>query len=448
MDNNFKIPNMGSNANVMSESVSARDTMSAIVESINKVESTPVVNESVAQKKCAMCGATFSFDNETKDGSEPLACPVCGFAEDKPAQYSSVETEQEIKESLEATLDEYLELIESQDFVGAKALLEAEDAVADANADGVMLEKTKIVVHADGTKEKVKVKTGRKQKMSAAQKAALKKARKAANKGSAKKKRMKAMKVRRKKLGESYEIKQDLSAMLESRGIFLDDDQLSRIVRQEIMNESTNDVISEEDKVLSAVENILSNKGLEVIESEVGTDEDVIAVDVVVRDTEAEIYLGEISDEIAKELNAEVDYDEPEADEDDESLVELTFYVVPVNKLKESVEDKEDKKPEEDKEEDSAKNESYQMFESYAGGVANVRCRINPAFIKKGQVIFDADSKVVFEAMTESIRNGADHRLTINVLNSLDEKFEGLSGAEVDIEPEGNYFLLKSNPID
>ena len=105
---------------------------------------------------------------------------------------------------------------------------------------------------------------------------------------------------------------------------------------------------------------------------------------------------------------------------------------------------------------DGPKNESMavvggmtlnESFSTYAGGSENVRCRLNPAFIKPGQIIYDADQHTVFKALTEAVHQEDAIGLSIDVLNSDDQDLAGISGAEVSITPGGNYYLLKSNPV-
>ena len=87
------------------------------------------------------------------------------------------------------------------------------------------------------------------------------------------------------------------------------------------------------------------------------------------------------------------------------------------------------------------------VFESFAGGVKNVRCKLNPAFIKPGQVIFDSDSKTVFQALTESVATKGGYGLGIEVFNSANNNLAGLnSGARVTLSTKGQYFLLRENP--
>ena len=97
-------------------------------------------------------------------------------------------------------------------------------------------------------------------------------------------------------------------------------------------------------------------------------------------------------------------------------------------------------------EEDEEKDED-DVFESFAGSRSNVRCKLNPAFIKAGQVIFDSDSKTVFQAMTESVACDGGFDLGIDVCNSANSKLSKLpAGAKVTLSSKGNYYLLKENP--
>ena len=61
----------------------------------NEIESVNVGDE------VSTTTSTFSYDNETNDGSEPW-CPVCGFKVNSEQQYSDsvVEEEDEVSESI------------------------------------------------------------------------------------------------------------------------------------------------------------------------------------------------------------------------------------------------------------------------------------------------------------------------------------------------------------
>lgn len=483
--NGYQVQNMG-NLAILGKNNNNR--MSAIIRNMNESVASKTensnMNESVADPKecvCPNCGTRFLVSEKSEDGSQ-VFCPTCNFQVNTQAYNNSlVDEESELVESLENTLEKYANLVESEQYEEAKLLLESEDVVAISDEEGVMLEKVKIIVHADGKKEKKKIKTKKKKLKGKRLAAAKKNAKKMAKSAGAKKKRAKAMKARRKKVKnemmETYAVTESIMNVLGTHGISnIDRSSVTRLLRENQirMNES---VVDEEDQIIGTIENALNNRGIEVLDTDVESDEDgVLAVELLVRDTESEIYLGEVSDEIAKTCNCQVEYDDPEPDEEDESLVDLTFYVISNVQLSESTESSTDdsdlegsenesceKKNEcsntNDKENENcnkSKNESVMVggitlnesLTYYAGGIDNVRCKLNPAFIRPGQLIYDADSKTVFKSLTESVHSGTDYKLTIDILNSYDSNLSGVAGADVDITADGNYFLLKSNPFE
>ena len=479
MDNSFKIPNMNEGLDLMGEQPTQDDRMLKILQNINKP-----INEAVDTNPktvtCPICGATWTPDVNMEDGTAQV-CPMCdhvlnpasakpeGAAEEEPTVTESVDTSEEAK--LEESLASYMDCINSGDSEGAKAILESAEATAICESTDhgveVMLEKFVIKVDSTGQKTKVKVRT-KKMKRTPAQKAALRKARKAANKGAAKKKRKKAMKARaRMGLTESLRKSRTINAvqkLAESAGVSLDTKALERAIN-EAYDLSEAEVISNDENVLSTLETVLNDKGIEVVSSDTEVIDGVIVAHMTVRDTDADVYLGDIADEVAESLQGfDVDYDEPEDDPEDD-VVDIDFYFVPVltnestncgtkkMKKKNESEDCEDcEDPEDDPEgkmtEKKKCNESVDIFESFAGGSDNVRCKIHPAFIKAGQVIYDADEHTVFSALTESVACDGGFSLAVEVQNSANAELAGLaSGAEVSLSSSGKYFLLKDNPL-
>lgn len=479
MDNGFKIPNMNEGLDLMGEQPTQDDRMLKILQNINKPIN-EAVDTSPKTVTCPICGATWTPDVNMEDGTAQV-CPMCdhvlnpasakpeGAAEEEPTVTESVDTSEEAK--LEESLASYMDCINSGDAEGAKAILESAEATAicESTEDGVevMLEKFVIKVDSTGQKTKVKVRT-KKMKRTPAQKAALRKARKTANKGAAKKKRKKAMKARaRMGLTESLRKSRTINAvqkLAESAGVSLDTKALERAIN-EAYDLSEAEVISNDENVLSTLETILNDKGIEVVNSDTEVIDGVIVAHMTVRDTDADVYLGDIADEVAESLQGfDVDYDEPEDDPEDD-VVDIDFYFVPVltnesancgtkkMKKKNESEDCEDcEDPEDDPEgkmtEKKKCNESVDIFESFAGGSDNVRCKIHPAFIKAGQVIYDADEHTVFSALTESVACDGGFSLAVEVQNSANAELAGLaSGAEVSLSSSGKYFLLKDNPL-
>lgn len=482
MNNNYKIPNLNEGLDLLD--VSGTDQQSSrmlkILQNLNSpinesADSAEPTEAKTAEVTCPICGATWASDVAMEDGAEQV-CPVCdtilnpksadpaGSAEAEPTITESEEIESEEEVELEESLKQYMECIDNGDTAGAKAILESAEATAICESTDndveIMLEKFVIKVNAEGKKTKVKVRT-RKMKRTSAQKAALKKARKLANKGAAKKKRKKAMKARaRMGLTESLRKTRTINAvqgLLESQGITLSSKALERAINEAYDLNEAEDLNT--DKALKCLETVLNSQGAEIVDSEIEVIDGVIIAHITVKDCDADIYLGDIADEVAEALQEfDVDYDEPEEDDED-GLVDIDFYFVPVL-ANESVDCKSKKNESEDCDEvpegeEESKisekkncNESVDVFESFAGGSDNIRCKINPAFIKAGQVIYDSDDHTVFTALTESVACDDGYSLAIEVQNSQNSKLSELAaGAEVNLANSGSYYLLKNNPI-
>lgn len=446
MNTNFKVPNMGSIANTGK----IDNKMSDIVHRIN---------ESVGEITCPICGAKFISSDVNNDGSTPT-CPVCNTPITANAyDSSSVDPEDDIVESYSEALSDYFDAIDNGDSSEAKSILESAGLSIEVGKDGLCTICEKVVstaAHFSGGKLVKKHKTKLTAKQIKARSKAMKKnkkARKNAHKAGAMRKRKKSMKKSmkmRESLTNSYEIYNGIKAVLESYNIPASKLSIMRFINE---SKSVNEGLTDDmNKVVSTLETSLTNKGLHVNNSDTDTDEDgVIIVDVSVKDADTEVFLGEVADEVAEALDCEVDYDEPE-DDDDEGDVSLTFYLLPHSAIEEkkcNEEDCDDKddmddKDKKDKKDECDKNES---FSEYAGGASNVRCQLNPAFIRPGQLIYDADQHTVFKALTESVHSDKGYDLSIDVINSSDSKLSGMEGANVSITSDGRYFLLKSNPV-
>lgn len=476
LNDGFKVPNFSQMDPTQGSALGVLNRLNALHESKESNEDKPM-NEAAGTAVCPECGATWTPGVTTEDGAGQI-CPVCGSVLTDPTQSGvadpAVEPEQDTDKieqaKLESTLQEYVDLIDAGSMNEAKQLLESEEATAvcesceDGSVD-VMLEKFVIKVDSTGKKTKKKVRT-KKMKRTAAQKAALKKARKTANKGAAKKKRKKAMKARaRMGLNESIrktQISNSVMSMLESQGVSVSAKLIERAINEAYhMNEA--EVELPQDKALSTLETVLSNQGLTVTDSSTEVIDGVLVAHVSVKDTDAEVYLGDIADEVEESLEGySVDYDDPD-DPDEDGIVDIEFYFVPEIKVNESedpecpeCDDPEKKEPMKDESCGGGKkkmNEGVQtddysaLFESFAGGTENVRCKLNPAFIKPNQLIFDAGEQTVFKALTESVATEDGFKLAIEVCNSKNSQLADLApGAEVTLG-SGDYFLLRSNPL-
>lgn len=475
---NFKVPNM-------SKAMPHVSTEIGILNNLNGASHRPTsdMNESVSnQHSCSVCGAMWEEGTTKVDGAAAV-CPVCGSPLTDPnqagVQDSAVEPEAETQDieqtKLESVFSDYLNLIESGQYESAKNCLASNGARAICESDDqgnstVMLEKYVVKVDSTGKKTKVQVRT-KKVKRTVAQKAALKKARKFANKGTAKAKRKKAMKARaRMGINESIrkiQICNAVNSLLESQGMSINQKALERTITEAYhMNEAK--VELPEDKALNALTNVLENHGLTLTDSSTEVIDGVLVVHATVQDIDSEVYLGNIADELESVVaNYSVDYDDPEIDEEDK-LVDIDFYFIPSLGVSEAVsvgdectaskkaneacgtqKKNEACEPDDDKPDTKdSMSESTDVFESYAGGLSNVRCKLNPAFIKPGSIIFDADECTVFRAMTESVATDTGYQLSIDVYNSCNESLSDLApGAEVTLTGKGNYYLLRNNPM-
>lgn len=483
LNEGFKVPDM---SKVGIHQTSELGIINRLNESHNRAgaQGTKPMNESAGEATCPCCGATWTPSVTTEDGASQL-CPVCGSTLMDPnqpgVQDSAVEDEQHTEEmeqaKLESTLQEYINLVDAGSMNEAKQLIESAEAkvICEACEDGtsdIMLEKFVIKVDSTGHKTKKKVRT-KKMKRTAAQKAALRKARKSANKSAAKKKRKKAMKARaRLGLNESIrktQISHAIMEMLESQGVTSVSAKAVNRAINEAYHMNGAEVQLPEEKALSTLETILGNHGLEVTDSETKVTDGVLIASVSVKDTDAEVYLGDIADEVEDSLDGyAVDYDEPD-DPDENGIVDIDFYFVPQLQVNESEdnsddgdkkdpENKDDGKKEPTNECDDPKakkmNESMKvgnydaLFESMAGGVENIRCKMNPAFIKPNQVILDAGEGTVFKALTESVAVDGGFKMAVEICNSKNAELAGLvPGAEVTLSSDGDYFLMRSNPM-
>lgn len=483
--NGYKIPRM--NAGSLNESAEVRASISPELNILNKLNATPMhesaTNESVVQNPatctCSKCGATWTPSVAMEDGAHQI-CPVCGSPLTDPEQPgigdSQVDPEQKLGSDtdelkLESVMQEYIQLVDAGSLNEAKELLTNNEAqlICESTEEGtdILLEKFVIKVNSEGKKIKKKVRT-KKVRRTPAQKQALRKARKLSNKGASKKKRKKAMKARaRMGLNESIrknQICEAVQSLLESAGTTLDRKTLERAVDEAYhMNES--EVLLPEDKAISTLETVLNNKGLTLTDHDVEIIDGVLVVHATVQDTDAEIYLGDICDEVEASLEGySLDYDEPE--EGDDNLVDIDFYFIPAL-VAESADPNCPEDPEQDPQSECtdpkkvnesatpAMHESItpsevvtQLFESIGGGTDNIRCQINPAFIKPNQVILDTDCGTIFKALSESVLNeSGDYQVSIEVCNSHDSALSDLvAGSMVNLEPSGHYFLLRNNP--
>lgn len=413
------------------------DIMNRIIDNLNEsVES----NKLDENKTCLNCNSSFVLENKNES-----LCPVCGESIGEKVKDSS-------DEKLNNVLEKYIANINDGNIDEANNLLEKSEAKLIVCEDNdLMLEKIVKVVDSSGNVTKKKVRT-KKMKRTAKQKAALRKARKMAQKPSSIKKRKKAMKMRRRKgLGESIkdtrtkQITEALNSFLQDEGIITvrKKDILNVITESYTLNENSKKPDSK--KISKELEKVLSSKGLNVLETGIEEDDGVLILSVVVRDCDDEVNLEEVVEELSTKINMDVDYDDPEEDEEDETLYLIDFYVI---NEEEEIDESIQYKSIENSNSNSSVNLSN-VSEAYVGGSENIKCKINPSFIKEGQVIFDANKNTVFEALTDStVNNKGSIELKAKIVNSANSELAVMKeGASVEIPSKANCYLLKTSPL-
>ena len=441
-DNGFVIPNLGSNVEF-----DEQDRMARILESINipgataldPKEGEEVENDAEIESEVTVITDSIDLPESVK---EDYNVDVKSLGELAEGVVSISGTKEDISKVLEACSsddDEEADMLE--DIKEAVTLVEAEanTIIAMMTEDDSICEKVyaaskKVVGGKVIRKKKVKLTA----KQVAARKRTMKKnaakmSRKS-NTGAAKRKRAKSIKVARKKglIKESFELRDDLNQLLESKGMTISRSKLSEIVRnisESVEVEDTAEVAFEKELAI-ALDNILTNKGIDADSIVADTSEGLVElVAMIVDEEDLEIYLDEIAEELEDVVGTEIEFVAPtEVDE----FTKLVFYA----KVKVAAELE---TPEIDTE------PTVNVVESVEG----IRCKVNPGFIREGQLIYDADEKVIFRARTSSEACDESFKLTIDVVDSkLNESFNDLLGVEVMVEPDGNYYLMKEESID
>lgn len=423
--------------------------------------------------------------------------------EKHPAEVKPEDSISESKRySMARTLLEYYRLCEAEDFDKAKEVLEVNDATVNVDADGVY-EIKETVEDKDDIDPEAKDKISEGDEVSLQMdKDELKKVDKVEESFSRRRRGSKSInesyrptsthaKARR-AIYESVRKSQlvnSIQRLAMNEGITFSTKALRRAINEGYrINED--EILLPDQKAEDAIDSAFTDSGVDVKNIDTEKNDGVLTAHVTLGDNkDAQVYLGDVADKVADELKGkyDVEYDDPKISEADDDEVAVDFHLVPIitqecddqlGKLKkedESEEDDEDqtnlkktneddeedeedqtatKKTNEDDEEDdedkkdtSKVNES--IFESYAGGATNIRAKINPAFIKPGQIIYDADDQTVFKALTESVHNKSGYSVSIDVFNSNNYKLKNATpGTEATLTSRGNYFLLKSNPFE
>lgn len=239
--------------------------------------------------------------------------------------------------------------------------------------------------------------------------------------------------------GEYYldEIETDLTKTLGTKvtitdPVYMDDAatkcRMKITVAPEVLpaNESEDDLEEDEDDEIQ--EKFRRSRVTTVTEDEDDLDEDEDDLD---EDEEMD------EDEFDKDLvedEDDLDEDEDELDEDEDELDE------------DEDEDELDEDEDDDKVSESYKRrarKAKRMLESFTGGRSNIRGRITPKAMRKGQIIYDADDKTTFRIM-ESTSKAFRIRVLKSAKRSLNESVG--TSVKVRLPKNGRYYLLKSNP--
>lgn len=410
---------------------------------------------------------------------------------------SKIEEEPSVTESqhyaMSRTLLEYYILCEADDFDKAKEVLETNDAKVDVKPDGVYEIKE---ADEDGKEASIEMTKDDLDKM--------KKVEESFNRTSNGHRmyesyhRTSAKASARRAICESIrknQIANKIQELALTEGVTFSNRALRRAINEGYRVDEADEEMptSEENKIKKCIKEALEDDGVKVKDIDLEKNEGVTTAHTTIQDDpKAQVYLGDTSDKVSEALDNkyDVDYDEPQQNESDEQEVHVDFHFVPVittesdesdeptaddkiksesecddpSKLHEDEEDPEvdqtkkldsiseddDDDPKEselDKKDPEKVNES--LLESYAGGSSNIRAKIFPAYIKSGQVIYDADSRTVFEALSESVQCKRGYSVAVDIANSGDSRLAGLeSGSKVTLTPRGNYYLLKENPFN
>lgn len=557
MNNGYKVPVLTEGLDLQAEARKTQSNQNRMLNILNRLnESEDIAPETTPEEatkvcpqcgveyvgdKCPQCGKVIEECEDPKDMTEsfkrgkrrrlheneetgvtPEEIKDPEVAEEKPTNESDdagvtpdevkdpeVAEETKVNEStryrLTRVLTEYYRLCENEEFDKAKELKEEEDVDIKIDADGNYEikeadeedETQKVVLTEEDLEgiEKVEesISFGKKSKKMNE------------STGARKKKSTKAR--ARRQLSESYRKTRIMNAVQKlamQEGISFSSKKLQRAINEAYrINEA--EIELPEEKAETALEKAFNDAGVTVKDCDTEVNDGVLTAHLTLEDTDAEVFLGDVADEVEDVLDGfDVDYDEPEINEDEEGEVYVDFHFVPVitSEATEEVEDEpsitegededdleecddEPKKVTEsrkirgkrlhesedeevcpkcgknpcicendEEDEDTIKvnedddEDEKDVFESFAGGMKNVRCKINPAFIKPGQVIFDSDSRTVFKAMTESAATKKGFGLSIDVFNSANSRLARLTeGAEVTLSTTGKYYLLRENPV-
>lgn len=292
MINKFEVPNFGS-----IQPQSNEGNMHRIISSLNESIDTSDVE-------------VVDYVNESEDLNlyESTVDALCEYYDKLDEGYGYKSNEVLSNAGVELTVDPYGHMIINEKIVttGAK------------------------IVHGKKVKaHKTKLTNAQLKARSKAMKKNAKKMARKAHSASANKSRAKSMKKAR-QLKEGLELRRTLRTNLiesfESQGIPVDEALINQFVRNAISESIVEDSNPYVDRVESAVSGILTGYGATVLDTVTSIEDGIVATTVTIDDSGAELYLGNIADELGLSTNAEVEYGELNISEDPEEPSTITFY--------------------------------------------------------------------------------------------------------------------------
>lgn len=292
MRNKFEVPNFGS-----IQPQSSEGNMHRIISSLNESMDTSDIEV-----------INYVNESEDLDLSESTVDALCEYYDRLDEGYGYKSNEVLGDAGVELTVDPYGHMIINEKIVTTGARI--------VHGKKVKAHKTKL------TNAQLKARS------KAMKKNAKKMARKA-HSASANKSRAKSMKKAR-QLKEGLELRRTLRNNLiesfESKGIPVDEAIINQFVRNamsEAIVEGNNPYL---DRIESAVSGVLTGYGATVLDTVTSIEDGMVAATVTVDDSGAELYLGNIADELGLSTNSEVEYGELNISDDPEEPSTLTFY--------------------------------------------------------------------------------------------------------------------------
>lgn len=292
MRNKFEVPNFGS-----IQPQSNEGNMHRIISSLNESMDTSDIEV-----------INYVNESEDLDLSKSTVDALCEYYDRLDEGYGYKSNEVLGDAGVELTVDPYGHMIINEKIVTTGAR----------------------VVHGKKVKaHKTKLTNAQLKARSKAMKKNAKKMARKAHSASANKSRAKSMKKAR-QLKEGLELRRTLRNNLiesfESKGIPVDEAIINQFVRNamsEAIVEGNNPYL---DRIESAVSGILTGYGATVLDAVTSIEDGMVATTVTIDDSGAELYLGNIADELGLSTNSEVEYGELDISDDPEEPSTLTFY--------------------------------------------------------------------------------------------------------------------------